>query len=183
MADETTPASGTPDETTPIEPVVVADQGPVDQAPVDQAPPSGRVNPWLQWGLIGAAVLGLMALSGVAGFAIGQGSDRGSVMNDFMAQRGPDADDGRTPWGDGYGQGDRFDMDDHMEDHLDGYGRGPMPGMGELPSPEQMLQWLEERGIDMDQFMQEFGPGGMGPGGMGPDGMRPGMGQGTTFAS
>ena len=192
MADEqNTPAeTPNPDETTPIEPVVVADQGPAEaSAPV--AAPAAERSPWIRRGLVAAGVVGLMAVSGAAGFAIGHESDDRASVEQFTAQRGPDGDgegrpgrgyedngDGEGRPGRGYdnegdGYGHHGDMDGDrgtdggrgmrdrpgMPDDGQGFGRGQMPGMGDVPTPEEMLQWLQDQGVDMQQFMDEFGMG------------------------
>lgn len=196
MADEQNTPN--PDETTPIEPVVVADQGPAEvSAPV--AASSNERSPWIHRGLVAAGVVGLMAVSGAAGFAIGHESGDRDGFDQVAAQRGPDGDgprgdgDGNGERGRGYGNGERGygergygDRDGGMGGHHGmegrpgmpdderGYGRDRMPGMGDLPTPEEMLQWLQDQGVDMQQFMEEFAPGGMGQGpGQGPgQGMR-----------
>lgn len=199
MSDEQTTPSNTPnpDETTPIEPVVVADQGPMEaSAPV--AAPADERNPWIRRGLVAAGVVGLVAVSGAAGFAIGHESEGRDSSEQFTAQRGPDGDgqsdrgsdqngdsaqEGNGMPGRGYtdrdGDGDGFGHHDDMNGYgsegggqgtqqMPGHGRGfgenQAPGMTELPTPQDMLQWLEDQGVDMQQFMDEFDMGGQGQG-------------------
>lgn len=186
MADEQNTPN--PDETTPIEPVVVADQGPAEvTSPTAAAAAPSERSPWIRRGLVAAGVVGLMAVSGVAGFAIGHESGDRDGFDQMVAQRGPDGDgprgDGNGEGGRGYedgergygerGMGDRDGgMGGHhgtegmpgMPDDERGYGRDQVPGMGDLPTPDEMLQWLQDQGVDMQQFMDEFAPGGMGQG-------------------
>lgn len=189
MADEqNTPsdASNT-NETTPIEPVTNANQGPAEVSAPVAAPEDGR-SPWVRRGLVAAGVVGLMAISGIAGFAIGQESDDRDSSDQLMAQRGPMGDgergyghhsdghryghhgDGERGYGHhGYGDGpmggpNGMDNMPGMPQRGQDFGRDQMPGMGEMPTPQQMLEWLQDQGVDMEQFMQEFSPGGMGQG-------------------
>lgn len=194
MADEQNTPN--PDETTPIQPVPVADQGPVEGSASSTTHDRPK-SPWIRRGLVAAGVVGLVAVSGVAGFAIGEESGDREDVDRVTAQREPDGggfgsrDGDREKGGHGFGHhdgergsghrdgelGGHHDMDgmdmDGMHEDMNGMrqgdggsGPGRMPGMGDVPTPEDMMQWLEDQGVDMRQFMDQFGPGGMGPGGM-----------------
>lgn len=143
---------GPADATVPVEPIVLEDQPPVaPESAGDAGGPTTAGTSGRRWGrvaLVGAAAVGLVAASGLAGFAIGHTtSDDESHLTAVADEARPG--DGQVPgrgaerdgWGPGRGtdqdaDGDgpgRFQDGDgwgHHRGHGDGFGdRGP-DGLG-----------------------------------------------------